>query len=67
MQLNEEQKQEEPEAQAAAANQPQPNQKAVINNEQAAIFNQAGPNIIGNREDMQSEQLAQEEETPQLG
>ena len=32
-----------------------------------AAINQAGPNIIGNVEDMQDIQLAQEEETPHLG
>ena len=53
--------------QAAAADQHQPNQNAVVNNAQAAIINPAGPNIIGNVEDTHSMQLAQEEETPQLG
>ena len=32
-----------------------------------AAINQAGPNIIGNIEDMQRMQLVQEEETPHLG
>ena len=32
-----------------------------------AAINQTGPNIIGNVEDMQSMQLAEEEETPILG
>ena len=32
-----------------------------------AAINQAGPNIIGNVEDVHSVQFAQEEETPHLG
>ena len=58
--MQEEQKREETEAEAAAVNQTQVGQNAVINNN-------GGPNIIGNVEDMQSMQLAQEEETPHLG
>ena len=50
-----------------AADQRPIDQNPIINNVQAAIFNPAGPNIIGNVEDIQSVQLAQEEETPQLG
>ena len=65
--MQEEQKREETEAEAAAASQIQADQNAAINNNQAAAINQAGPNIIGNVEDMQSMQLAQEEETPHLG
>jgi hypothetical protein len=60
LQIQEEQKREETEEEAAAANQ-------VANNVHAANINPTGPNIIGNVEDMQSMQLAQEEETPQLG
>ena len=58
--MQEEQKREETEAEAAADNQIQADQNAVINNN-------GGPNIIGNVEDMQSMQAVQEEETPQLG
>ena len=65
--MQEEQKREETEAEAAATDQIQADQNADINNNQATAINQAGPNIIGNVEDMQSVQLAQEEETPQLG
>ena len=60
LQIQEEQKREETEAEVAAANQNQADQNAAINNN-------SGPNIIGNVEDMQSMQLAQEEETPHLG
>ena len=67
VQMQEEQKREETEAEAAAASQIQTDQNVAINNNQAAAINQAGPNIIGNVEDMQSVQLAQEEETPHLG
>ena len=67
VQMQEEQKREETEAEAAAANQIRADLNAVANNVQAANINPAGPNIIGNVEDMQSVQLAQEEETPQLG
>jgi len=49
--MQEEQKREETEAEAAAVNQTQVGQNAVINNN-------GGPNIIGNVEDMQSMQLA---------
>ena len=59
MQIQKEQKREETEAEAAAS-QTQADQNAAINNN-------VGPNIIGNVEDMQSMQLAQEEETPHLG
>ena len=65
--MQEEQKREESEAEAAAADQLQADQNAAINNNQAAAINQASPNIIGNVEDIQSVQLAQEEETPILG
>ena len=58
--MQEEQKREETEAEAAAASQIQADQHA-------ANINPTGPNIIGNVEDMQSMQLAQEEETAQLG
>ena len=58
---------EETEAEAAAAGQIQADQNAAIKNNQAAAINQARPNIIGNVEDMQNIQLAQEEETPHLG
>ena len=58
--MQEEQKREETEAEAA-------DQTAEINNNQQSTINQVGPNIIGNVEDMQSMQLAQEEETPRLG
>ena len=65
--MHEEQKREETEAEAAAGEQFRADQNAAINNDYAAAINQAGPNIIGNVEDMHSVQLAQEEETPQLG
>ena len=65
--MQEEQKREETEAEAAAASQIQADQNAVTNNVHAANINPTGPNIIGNVEDMQSVQFAQEEETPQLG
>ena len=65
--MQEEQKREETEEEAAAANQVQVDQNAAINNNQADAINNSGPNIIGNVEDMQSMQLAQEEETPHLG
>ena len=58
--MQEEQKREETEVEAAAASQTQADQNAAINNNGV-------PNIIGNVEDMQSMQLAQEEETPHLG
>ena len=58
---------EETEAEAAAASQIQADQNAINNNNSAVAINQTGPNIIGNVEDMQSMQLAQEEETPHLG
>ena len=67
VQMQEEQKREETEAEAAAANQIRADLNAVANNVQSTNINPAGPNIIGNVEDMQSVQLAQEEETPQLG
>ena len=54
LQMQEEQKREETEVEAAATNQIQADQNAAINNNQAAAINQAGPNIIGNVEDMQS-------------
>ena len=65
--MQEAQKREETEAEAAAANQIRADQNAVANNVHAANINPTGPNIIGNVEDMQSVQLAQEEDTPQLG
>ena len=58
MEQQEEYKREESEPEAAAANQLQADQNATINNAQAAAINQAGPNIIGNVEDMHSVQLA---------
>ena len=58
VQMQEEQKREETEAEAAAGSQTQADQNAAINNNQVAAINQAGPNIIGNVEDMQSVQLA---------
>ena len=58
MQIQEEQKREEAEAEVAAANQMEPNQNAAIDNDQAANFNVAEPNVIGNVEDMPSVQLA---------
>ena len=58
--MQEEQKREETEAEAAAVNQTQVGQNAATNNNIV-------PNIIGNVDDMQSMQLAQEEETPHLG
>ena len=58
--MQEEQKREETEAEAAAVNQIQADQNAAINNN-------GGPNIIGNVEDMPNMQPVQEEETPQLG
>ena len=58
MQIQEEQKREESEAEVAAANQMEPNQNAAIDNDQAANFNVAEPNVIGNVEDMPSVQLA---------
>ena len=51
MQIQEEQKREESEAEAAAANQIEPDQNV-------ANINEAGPNIIGNVEDMPSVQHA---------
>ena len=65
--MKEEQKREETEAEAAAANQIQIDQNQVANNVNVFNINSTGPNIIGNVEDIQSFQLAQEEETPNLG
>ena len=58
--MQKEQKREETEAEAAPASQVQVDQNTFI-------YNNGGPNIIGNVEDMQSMQIAQEEETPHLG
>jgi len=63
-QMQEEQKHEQSEAEAAAAEQMVPAQNAMIVNNQVDNVNPAGPNIIGNVEDYPNMQLAEEEEAP---